>query len=114
MKKEGKIALLRLPQTDLSPGKSRPVLVLAAVPGQHDDWLVCMISTQLHQAVADFDEIIAADMDDFATSGLKTESVVRLGRLAVVSGNLLMGAIGQVGNDRLCRIKDKLTRWLGT
>jgi mRNA interferase MazF len=113
MKSAGKVALLRLPQTDLLLGKNRPALILAEVPGQHDDWLVCMISTQLHQAVADFDEIITAGADDFTGSGLKVESVIRIGRLAVVSGGLLEGAIGNIGMDRLRRIKDRLSHWVG-
>lgn len=113
MKSAGKVALLNLPQVDLVPGKKRPVLILAEIPGQHDDWLVCMISTQLHQAVADFDEIIAMEEEDFLASGLKIDSVIRVGRLAVVSGSLLTGAIGNVGADRLHRIKAKLARWIG-
>ena len=113
MKSAGKIALLKLPQTDLEPGKKRPVLILAAVPGQHDDWLVCMISTQLRQAVADFDEIVAEEAEDFAASGLKVESAIRISRLAVISGNLLAGAIGNIGTDRLLRIKVNLARWIG-
>ncbi len=112
MKAAGKIALIRLPQTDLSPGKSRPVLVLAPVPSQHDDWLVCMVSTQLHQAVDGFDEIISSAAEDFVATGLKTESLIRIGRLAVVSGDLLTGAIGAIANDRLSLIKTRLARWI--
>lgn len=51
MRQAGQIALLRLPGTDLSPGKPRPVVLIAPTPGPYDDWLVCMLSTQVRQAL---------------------------------------------------------------
>ena len=47
----GQVALLGFPQANLAVGKLRPVLVLARVPGRHDDWLVCILSSQMHQAI---------------------------------------------------------------
>ncbi|MDZ7359590.1 MAG: hypothetical protein ONB46_02530 [candidate division KSB1 bacterium] len=49
MKKSGQIVLFNFPQTDLIPGKSRPALMLAKLPGEYNDWLICMISSQTHQ-----------------------------------------------------------------
>jgi len=45
-------------------------------------------------------------------SGLKTVSVIRVGRLAVVAGNILIGATGRIASDRLQRIKTRLADWL--
>jgi len=50
--------------------------------------------------------------DDFEASGLKVTSVIRVGRLAVVSGEILIGAIGQVSSERLSRVKKHLSDWL--
>ena len=80
MKRAGQIAILRLPNVDLAPGKPRPVLLLASVPGPYDDWLVCMISTQLRHEIAGFDEIIDANSDDFELAGIKVPSVIRIAR----------------------------------
>ena len=55
---EGQVLLFRFPQSDQSPGKLRPALVLRQVPAPHDDWLVCKISTQLLYAIPDFNEVI--------------------------------------------------------
>ena len=52
------------------------------------------------------------DNDDFGASGLKVTSVIRVGRLAVVSGEILIGAIGQVSRERLSRVKKHLSDWL--
>ena len=46
---EGQIFLFKFPQTDQQEGKLRPALVLRELPGKYNDWLICMISSQLHQ-----------------------------------------------------------------
>jgi mRNA interferase MazF len=71
-----------------------------------------MISSQVRHHIPGFDEIIQEDHEDFAESGLKEASVIRVGRLAVVSGEILLGAIGQVSNERLIRAKKNLSDWL--
>ena len=114
MKQAGQIVLFQFPQTNVVPGKLRPALLLGQLPGPYDDWLICMISSQLHQYVEGFDEIVAEDDADFRASGLKTSSVIRIGRLAVVESSILLGAIGEIDGERLSRIKAKLSNWLKT
>jgi mRNA interferase MazF len=89
VKLAGQIVLFRFPQTDLEGGKLRPALLLAQLPGGYDDWLICMISSQIRQYVPGFDEIVQETDADFAGSGLKVSSVIRIGRLAVVEGLLV-------------------------
>jgi mRNA interferase MazF len=62
--------------------------------------------------VFSFDEIISEEDSDFTSSGLKFASVIRIGRLAVVQKTILVGAIGEISNDRLTRIKNRLSDWL--
>jgi mRNA interferase MazF len=90
----------------------RPALWLGKLPGEYDDWLICMISSQTRQYIAGFDEIVQEEDDDFGASGLKVSSVIRVGRLAVVSGEILIGAIGQVSSKRLSHVKQNLANWL--
>jgi mRNA interferase MazF len=112
VRRAGQVAIVRFPTVVLAPGKPRPVLLLAPAPGPYDDWLVCMLSTQLQQAVEGFDEVIDPDHSDFQSSGLKVASVIRLARLAVVSEDLLVGAIGEISPERLQRIRQKLAGWI--
>ncbi len=112
MKSAGQIVLFNFPQTDLGVGKPRPVLLLTQLPGNYDDWLICMISSNLNQYVEGFDEIINEDSPDFVCSGLKTASVIRTTRLAVVSGEILIGTIGEISPDRLIRVKNNLGNWI--
>ena len=109
---EAQIVLLRFPQTDQTEAKLRPALVLRRLPGQYDDWLICMISSQLHQVIPDVDEVITPSDSDFQQSGLKLASVIRICRLAVVHSDMLLGKLGQIDTQRLCRIKQRLVNWI--
>ena len=71
-----------------------------------------MISSQLHQELSGLDEIVSEADTDFLLSGLKTTSLIRVTRLAVVSGDVLLGSIGEVDPTRLRRIKNRLARWI--
>ena len=112
MKEAGQVVVFRFPQTDLEEGKLRPALLLGKLPGNYDDWLICMISSQTRQFIEGFDEIVQERDNDFGESGLKATSVIRVGRLAVVSGDILIGAIGQVSSERLSRAKKHIADWL--
>jgi len=112
MKQAGQVILFNFPQTNLFPGKSRPGLLVAKLPGSYDDWLISMISTQTHQYIEGIDEIIKKESTDFTQSGLKIESVIRAARLAVVSGEILIGTIGEISHERLTRIRKNLSEWI--
>ena len=112
MRKPGQVGLVPFPRADLVPGKLRPVLLMARVPGRYEDWLVCMFSTKLRQAVQGFDEIIDPDASDFQSSGLRVPSVIRVARLAVVSADMLIGAVGEISPERLNRARRTLASWI--
>ena len=108
MKEPGQVVLFRFPRADLSEGKLRPALLLSEVPGPYEDWLICMISSQVHQRIDGFDELIEEGDEDFARSGLKVTSVIRIGRLAVVEGGLLEGRMGTINPERMIRIVGRI------
>ncbi|MEO5345424.1 MAG: type II toxin-antitoxin system PemK/MazF family toxin [Magnetococcus sp. YQC-9] len=112
VKRAGQIALTRFPSTDFSEAKLRPVLLLHRASRRFDDWLVCMISSRLGQAEPELDEWIGEEEADFASSGLKVGSIVRLNRLAVLDGALLVGALGSIDEQRLMRIRHRLAEWI--
>ena len=109
---EGQIVLFRLPQANQEDGKLRPALVIRQLPGRYNDWLICMISSQLDQQIPDFDEIITRNDSDFKQSGLKLPSLIRISRIAVVNSDILLGKLGEVDTQRLLRIKQKLSSWI--
>jgi mRNA interferase MazF len=112
MKRAGQIVLTPFPHTDLSGAKLRPVLLLRQASTRFDDWLVCMVSSQVQQAEAGFDEIITSNDADFSASGLKASSVLRLSRLTVLDGALLIGSIGAIEDERLLQVRQRLADWI--
>lgn len=112
MKRAGQIVLTPFPHTDLSAAKLRPVLLLRQASVKFDDWLVCMVSSQLQQAEAGLDETVMPSDADFPASGLKAPSVLRVTRLAVLDGALLVGGIGAISDERLGAIRQRLAKWI--
>ncbi len=108
----GDIALTPFPYTDLSGSKLRPVLLLRPASERFNDWLVCMVSSQLHQGEPQFDEWIQEKDDDFWRSGLKVPSVFRLSRLAVLDATVLIGKMGNIEPKRLTSIRNRLGDWI--
>jgi mRNA interferase MazF len=108
--KEGDIVLTPLPQAD-GMIKNRPALILREMPS-YSDVLVCGVSTQVHQEVKGFDEVIEASDSDFPSSGLKTASLIRLGFLAVLPRKSIMGSIGSVAPERHRRLLQRLSDYL--
>lgn len=107
---EGDIALAALPQAD-GQTKNRPVVLLRRLP-PFGDFLVCGVSTQLHQCVKDFDDIIEASDNEFAATGLKAASLIRLGFLAVLPDSALLGKIGSLSPVRRQRLLANLCHHL--
>ena len=108
--REGEIVLAVLPQVDREQ-KPRPVLILRKMP--NGDFLVCAISTQLNKYIPEFDEIIRADDREFAATGLKKESLVRLSFLHVVPSNELRRSIGYVSDRIYQKLLLNLSRHIG-
>jgi mRNA interferase MazF len=113
MIREGMVVLVPFPNAEMaSAGKVRPAVVIRRLPGGYDDWLICMLSSRITQTLDGFDEVIAEGADDFAESGLKISSVVRVTRLAVCHDSLVLGALGRISDARLLRIRHRLAEWL--
>lgn len=110
--KPGDIVLLRFPQTNLTEGKLRPVLVVALAPGRHPDVLLAFITSRVYQGIPDFDETIEPSDADFAASGLKGRSVIRLTRLVSVEETVINARLREISTERMRHIKNRLVDWL--
>ncbi len=91
---EGDIVLFRFPKTDQEQGKLRPALLVKQIPNQYEDWLVCMISTQLHQQIEAFEILLRHAEPGFSDTGLKQDSLIRTSRIAVVDAAMFEGKLG--------------------
>ena len=75
--KEGDIIIVPMQQAS-GQAKNRPSLVLKEMP-RYNDLLVCGISTQLHQMIRDFDEIIAPTDGGFFSQRITKRVIDPLG-----------------------------------
>ena len=107
---EGDVVLTPLPQAD-GRVKNRPAVALRELP-PYGDLLVCGVSTQVHQLVSGFDELIVRSDADFSTSGLLADSVIRLGFLAVLPRKSILGSIGAISAERHRRLLRRLSAYL--
>lgn len=112
MKQAGQIALMPFPYTDLTRSKKRPVLLLRKLDNSKDDWLVCMISSQLRQADPELDWVLLENDGEFYQSGLKVSSVFRLSRVTILDGGLLLGRLGSISDERLQTLRERLGAWI--
>lgn len=71
-----------------------------------------MVSSKMDQAEAGFDEVPGPADADFAASGLKVPSVLRLSRLAVLDASVLVGSIGSIRDERLAEVRQRLGKWI--
>ncbi len=107
---EGDVILIPLPQSD-GKVKNRPAVILRKMPS-HGDFLICGVSTQLHQCVTGFDQIIKKEDVDFSRSGLIADSLIRLGFLAVIPSKRVMGSIGAISAERHRHLLKSLSEYL--
>ena len=108
--KEGDVVLTPFPQAD-GKTKNRPAIVLRVMP-PFGDLLVCGVSRQLHQQVADLDEVIAITDADFDSSGFRDASLIRLGFLALLPASEFLGDIGSISTERHHRLLRRLASHL--
>ena len=107
---QGDVVLTSVPQAD-GIIKNRPAIFLREMP-RYRDVLVCGVSTQLHQEIKGFDEVIQRSDSDFAGTGLKATSLIRLGFLAVLPRNAVIRSIGKISAERHKRLLKRLSNHL--
>lgn len=75
--------------------KIRPALILSFFP-PYGDYLVCGISSKLHQNIKEVSFLISEKDSFFKSSGLQTSSIVRLNYIAAIPENIIAGKIGSI------------------
>jgi len=108
--KERDVILVPLPQSD-GQRKPRPAVILRILP-PFGDFLVCGISSQLHNTVPELDDLILRSHADFARTGLRADSLIRTGFLAVYARSQVVGSIGEIAPDRHGRVLKRLADFL--
>ena len=106
---KGKIVLIYFPFTDLRGRKLRPALVL------HDserDVVVAFISSRVDKYDPETDVLITMSHPEFRLTGLKTDSVLKLSKIATLHKRLIAGEIGSIGPRLRDEINQKIMKVL--
>jgi len=102
--KKGDIVLIPFPFTDLTRNKVRPGVILY----ENDlDIIVAFITSTLMQK-----DITDVRLTPNSTNGLKTESLLRLDKLATLDKSLAIGKLGEVSKAEGLQINNALRRIL--
>jgi mRNA interferase MazF len=103
---KGKIVVIPFPFTDLSTYKRRPALILLETKY---DVVVAHISSIIPSASSSTDVLILQGERSFIRTGLITDSVIMLDKLATVEKSLIIRILGEVGENLKAEINMKLT-----
>ncbi len=102
--KKGDIVLIPFPFSDLIGKKLRPAVVLIST---NLDVTVCFITTQFQwKDKYDF-ELISSSFN-----GLKKDSIIRIGKLATIDKELVLGSIGKLEANYILLLNNNLTEIL--
>lgn len=106
----GKIVLVPFPFDDLSSKKVRPAVCLTDEIAPYRHLVLAFITSKLSPTVSATDlELNAADAD-FATTGLKVPSTIRLHRLLTVSRVMVQRELGQLSVRQQRAVDEALRR----
>jgi mRNA interferase MazF len=96
---KGDIVLVQFPFSDLSQTKLRPALVLAASMNI-DEITLCFISSQKVKSLNSNEFSIVKSDDDFAQTGLKTDSKIRVTRIITLESKLILRKLGKLSKKQ--------------
>ena len=105
---KGKIVLVPFPFDDLTADKVRPALCLTDPIGPHRHVIVAFISSQVPTSVTATDIVLDSRRKDFAATGLRVPSVLRLHRLVTLTTTLIRRELGRLSSDLQREVDRKL------
>ena len=107
---KGKIVLIPFPFTDLTVAKLRPALVIHE--GKRDI-VVAFISSRIPAEISETDVMITSKHPAFKKTGLKTDSVIKLDKIATILKELIVGELGEIDENLRKEINEKLAKIFG-
>lgn len=102
MHKYGTIGLVAFPFTDLSGSKVRPVLIISKAP-LGDDVIVTFISSNTKKKNK-FDVFVKKN----TTNGLKSDSLIRVSKIATLEKKMLLGEIGKLEEKEAFQVQNQI------
>ncbi len=107
MHAKGTVVLVPFPFTDLSGDKVRPAIIVSKA-NLADDVVVAFITSQNERKVQPTDVSIKTTDTDFNLTGLKTNSIIRVQKLATLNKQVVLGELGTLPSVVVKKIDQKL------
>ena len=110
---KGKVVLVPFPFDDLAANKVRPALCLTNPVGSHHHVIVAFISSQIPKPLIATDVVLDPKRSDFAATGLRVTSVLRLHRLVTLTTALIARQLGELSPLAQLEVDKKLALLFG-
>ena len=110
---KGKVILVPFPFDDLSATKIRPAMCLTNPIGAHRHVVLAFITSQIITPPASSDLVLDIRDPDFAATGLRAPSTVRLHRLMTVTTAVIRRELGELSPRLQMEVNAKLRNLFG-
>ena len=104
---KGAIILTPFPFSTLAGEKIRPAVILST-ENKDNDVILALITAKTDYRPNKFDLTINPKDKDFAVTGLKTKSVIRLNKIATLDKKVILGEIGRLSDRQIKELNQKL------
>ena len=105
---KGKVVLVPFPFDDLSTTKVRPAVCLTEPVGPQRHVILAFISSRIPEQLIESDLKIDQETENFAQTGLKVTSVLRLHRLMTVAQSFIRRELGSLPVEWLKEVELRL------
>ncbi len=105
-----KIVLVPFPFDDLTANKVRPAVCLTDEIKPYGHVVLAFITSQVLAKASPTDFVIDKSDADFATTGLKVSSTIRLHRLMTVSKSIVLRQLGELSLAQQTEIENRLRK----
>jgi mRNA interferase MazF len=109
----GKVVLVPFPFDDLSAAKVRPAVCLTDPKGPHRHVILAFITSRIPPDLLDTDLALDASNADFASTGLRVSSTLRLHRLMTVTTALIQREMGELSPGMQTEVANRLRKLFG-
>lgn len=108
-----KVVLVPFPFDDLSSNKVRPAVCLTEPIGPYRHIILAFITSRPSDQPLATDLVLASDDPDFASTGLRVSSTLRLHRLMTATTSLIRRELGQLSPRMRAQVDSRLRELFG-
>lgn len=110
---KGKVVLVPFPFDDLSGTKARPAICLTDPIGPHRHVVLAFITSRAQAELLDTDFVLDSTHPDFAATGLRVSSTLRLHRLMTATTSLIQRELGELSPAMQTEVANRLRQLFG-